>query len=141
MDSSIRDEGLPAGVDGDLVVEVQRRAAELQQVTAAAIEVSGAAPLLSRPAAAHVFRVAQEAMLNAVRHAEARHIEVRFGREDDRLLLVVRDDGRGLPAKRRPGVAGIRSMHNRATSLGGALSISTRDAERGTVVALEVPLR
>lgn len=71
------------------------------------------------PAAVEVaaFRVAMEATTNAVRHADARRVEVRVGWADG-LRLSVEDDGRGIPSSAAPGV-GLRAMAERADELGG----------------------
>ncbi len=88
-----------------------------------------------------VFRVAQESLTNAARHAAAKRIEValRVGAGD--LELRVRDDGRGFDpaAPPRPSAAGLIGMRERADALGGALSVETRPGD-GTAVVLRLPL-
>ena len=91
--------------------------------------------------AAQVFRIAQEALQNALRHAEAEHIEVRLeGNGNGALVLSVADDGRGFdPARRavRGRRLGLTSMEERAEELGGTLAIDSTVGE-GTRVRLEV---
>jgi signal transduction histidine kinase len=86
------------------------------------------------------FRVFQEALLNAIRHAHATRIVVRVGTRFSRLVLYVRDDGIGC---RKVSVSqkclGITGMQERARNAGGTLSIRGRSG-RGTVVALHLPL-
>jgi signal transduction histidine kinase len=85
-----------------------------------------------------ILRIAQEALQNAVKHADARHVTVRLGADDGGLLLEVEDDGVGFdPAA--PGARsrqlGLTSMEERAERLGGRLEIrSSRGA--GTTVRL-----
>jgi signal transduction histidine kinase len=85
-----------------------------------------------------ILRIAQEALQNAVKHADARHVTVRLGADDGGLLLEVEDDGVGFdPAA--PGARsrqlGLTSMEERAERLGGTLEIrSSRGA--GTTVRL-----
>jgi len=82
-------------------------------------------PLALAPPAAHaLFRTAQEAITNAVRHAAAANLwlEVRF--EDDGVALAARDDGRGA-ATVTPG-NGLRGMRERLEALGGRLAIEAR---------------
>jgi signal transduction histidine kinase len=89
-----------------------------------------------------VFRVAQEALQNAVRHAAARRLDVRLGRHDGRLELEVADDGAGFdPAdpELRSRRLGLTSMEERARRLGGTLEIRSAPGA-GTVVRLEAPL-
>ena len=90
---------------------------------------------------AEVLRVAQEALGNALRHAEAERIELRMEARDGRLVVTVADDGIGFdPAA--PGVRsrrlGLTSMEERARALGGTLAVVSRPGE-GTTVTLEVP--
>lgn len=94
------------------------------------------------PAAAEValLRVAQEALLNAGKHAGASRVEVRLERSDGLLALKVRDDGAGLPANGRAGGGtGIGSMRERAELLGGALRLISRPGG-GTEVAVRIPV-
>ena len=99
------------------------------------------APRLDPDAESEIFRVAQEALQNAVRHANAGRIEVRLADGDGRLVLEVSDDGAGFdpgdPALRSRRL-GLTSMEERAAALGGALAIDSAPG-RGTRVRLEVP--
>src|SRR3954452_16481556 len=91
-------------------------------------------PRLAPGPATQVLRIAQEALGNALRHAEAQHIEVRL----EGLTLTVCDDGIGFdPAAVRGQRLGLTSMQERATELGGTLAVTSSD--RGTTVRLEVP--
>jgi signal transduction histidine kinase len=88
---------------------------------------------------AEVFRIAQEALQNALRHSSAAHIAVRLQRDEGRVVLEVRDDGTGFdPAAvaLRSRSLGLTSMEERAERLGGTLSIDSTAA--GTNVRLEV---
>jgi len=85
-----------------------------------------------------VYRVAQEALTNVARHAEADHAAFMVGRQDGRLLIIVTDDGRGFDG-RPPADGGIRGMHERALLIHGAVTIRSAPGE-GTEVALTVPL-
>jgi signal transduction histidine kinase len=118
---------------------VAQRARELAAVTPADIRVKGQVPLLPPLVAAHATRIAGEALTNAVRHAGAQRITVNLGGSRKLLRITVRDDGSGLPDELRPGSNGLRSMRERATTIGGTLEIEHADGG-GTVVALKVPL-
>jgi len=91
------------------------------------------------PAAVEVaaYRIAQEAITNVVRHADARNCIVSLG-VGNGLCLDIRDDGRGLPADRRTGV-GLSSMRERATELGGHCEIGPAPGG-GTCVLAWLPL-
>jgi two-component system sensor histidine kinase UhpB len=84
-----------------------------------------------------VFRVAQEAMTNAIRHAEAQRISVALRAGDGRVTLEVRDDGRGLHDHDRDGT-GIRTMRERALTIGAWLDVGAGETG-GTVVRLVTP--
>ena len=74
-----------------------------------------------------VYRVAQEALGNALRHAEARNIDLLLRSDEGSLLLEVRDDGRGFDrTARRTDSLGLASMEERALALGGRLEIVSR---------------
>jgi signal transduction histidine kinase len=89
-----------------------------------------------------VFRVAQEALHNVVRHAGASHVDVGLRAGGGRVELEVRDDGRGFdPRDRglRSTRLGLASMRHRARALGGTLVVESQP-EAGTSVRLEAPV-
>jgi signal transduction histidine kinase len=88
--------------------------------------------------AQHVYRIAQEALSNAVRHAHATRISVELHGSGDALVLRVEDNGVGLPGTVASGGMGLRTMSFRATVLEGGLSIE-RAPGGGTRVACRVP--
>ncbi len=85
-----------------------------------------------------VYRVAQEAMTNAIRHARAASISIALQANDNSLTLSVRDDGQGMREGRREG-GGMRGMRERANLVEGSLHI-TSALRGGTEVRLEIPL-
>jgi signal transduction histidine kinase len=97
--------------------------------------------LPSDGAATHLFRIAQEAVRNAVRHGRARRIEIALGRQGEGLILTVRDDGCGLPRPLPTGTKGLglRIMAHRATLIGASFSIASH-AGGGTVVGCRLAL-
>jgi ligand-binding sensor domain-containing protein/signal transduction histidine kinase len=89
----------------------------------------------------HLFLALKEALHNAARHAEARHVSVRFRRDRSRLLVVVSDDGRGLPEEpRRPSGSGrgLPGMRERARQMGGTLEVAAAPGG-GTVLTFSLP--
>jgi two-component system sensor histidine kinase UhpB len=94
-------------------------------------------PALDRDAELVVYRIAQEALTNAVRHADASAIAMELRMDDRGLELSVRDDGRGVP-DRLLGMSGIRGMRERALLVGGTLRVD-RDPGGGTEVRLSIP--
>jgi two-component system, NarL family, sensor histidine kinase UhpB len=85
-----------------------------------------------------VYRVAQESLTNVMRHAEASEVLVSLSNVGGGLRLIVRDDGRGLPAGTNGG-AGLAGMQERALHVGGRLTVATVP-DGGTEVRLDVPL-
>ena len=91
-----------------------------------------------------LFRITQEALHNAIQHADASEIAVRLTKYPDRLRLTVTDDGRGIGAGVDParfvaaGHYGLAGMRERAAMIGGKLDVQTAP-DYGTVVILEAP--
>lgn len=88
-----------------------------------------------------LYRMVQEGLTNAVRHAQASHVTVQLRREGNALVLTVSDDGVGLPgpgALREDGY-GLLGMRERAEMLGGTLTMENRE-EGGARLAVRVPL-
>lgn len=104
------------------------------------VEAAVEAPLppLSREAELVIYRIAQEALTNAARHAGASRVRVLLGCDDRGVRLRVSDDGRGLPPAIGP-ASGIRGMRERALLVGGRLVVADA-AEGGVEVRLDVPI-
>jgi signal transduction histidine kinase len=101
------------------------------------LEVEGDAPVAAA-IEGDVFRIAQEALHNALRHAPAARIDVRLRCEPDRLLLTVSDDGPGFERDAvRSRSLGLTTMAERARAAGGGLEIDAAPG-RGTTVRLEI---
>jgi two-component system sensor histidine kinase UhpB len=96
-------------------------------------------PAIGDEAELVVFRVAQESLTNAARHARTTRVDLTLERRARRIVLRVRDYGRGVDGT-RPG-SGIRGMRERALLIGAELSIGTAPGGRGTEVVLGLPLR
>ena len=143
---------VPVDVDsGGLQAALERLAQNAERLfgIACAFEAVGSAdgPVRVRDATAatHLFRIAQEAVSNAVRHGRARAVTIRLAGSEHRLRLRVRDDGRGFdeeeleqPERAATRGMGVRIMHYRARIIGGSLEIR-RGAAGGTVVTCTVP--
>ncbi|HEX5689315.1 MAG TPA: histidine kinase, partial [Roseiflexaceae bacterium] len=99
-----------------------RGAGELQIV----VEAPDWLPTLPAAVEVAAYRIVQEALMNVVKHAHARHCSIRVA-VADALMLHISDDGVGLPDVRSDGV-GLRSIHERAAELGGTCVIERRAA-------------
>jgi len=109
-----------------------------------AVEIAldlGLLPALGETATVAVYRIVQEAVTNALRHADARHIGITLEAGSSALCLRVSDDGIGLPVDwRQAGHYGLRGIVERAQALGGEARIGNREP-RGASIEVEIPLR
>ncbi len=96
-------------------------------------------PELSPDVELVIYRVAQEALTNALRHSGARSANVSLTADAEFVTLAVRDDGKGLPTPLPPGTAGMAGMRERALLVGGMLSVAS-SPEEGTEVRLTIPI-
>jgi two-component system sensor histidine kinase NreB len=88
--------------------------------------------------ATHLFRIAQEAVSNAVKHSGATSIQIELRKIEDRLVLSVTDNGRGMKSKNESGGMGLRIMDYRATIIGGEVATQS-EAGKGTKVICSAP--
>jgi len=92
-----------------------------------------------------LFRIAQEAVRNIWRHAQASAAELVIEFRDARVSLSIRDNGKGCILSQRPrdlarlGKLGLAGMHERARLLGGSLTFESRPG-KGTMITVEVPV-
>ena len=87
-----------------------------------------------------LYRIAQEALNNIAKHANARHVEVRLLKQDDQLVLSITDDGSGFDlTKNYPGHLGLHTMSERAEKLGGSLMIESAP-HQGTHIRVKIPV-
>jgi signal transduction histidine kinase len=111
-------------------------------VTSSVIDVD---PLIAPDAQIVLYRIIQEALTNAGKHAQAQQVSLSVDRHGDRLAFVVEDDGKGFdPAELFARSAcdrglGLATMEERARMLGGSLSISS-GAGKGTRITVHVPM-
>ena len=85
-----------------------------------------------------LFRVCQEGLNNIVKHASASAVTLQGWQQEERLMLVLEDDGCGLPPGSSAQGFGLTGMRERVTALGGTLTIS---CTHGTRVCVNLPLR
>jgi len=105
------------------------------------MEISPDFPRLDRMVETTAYRIAQEAITNAFKHAQARKISVKLSLKEDVASIVVEDDGRGIDngaIKESHGI-GLAAMHERAELIRAKIDISTKVTE-GTRLALNLPL-
>jgi signal transduction histidine kinase len=97
---------------------------------------------LSRGAALALFRIVQEALGNAAKHAHAKRITVRLTRSSDAVSLTVSDDGAGFDPGRlgTSGGLGLITMRERASQLNGTFEFESAPG-RGTMIRVVIPFR
>jgi two-component system CheB/CheR fusion protein len=97
-------------------------------------------PLRDNAVATHLYRIAQEAVNNAVKHSQASLILVSLRTRDGRIELRVTDNGIGITASpSTSGGMGLHTMEYRTRTIGGTLSVAT-GPNGGTVVSCLAPL-
>ena len=88
----------------------------------------------------HLYRIAQEAITNAIKHGKAKFINVSLEKTGDAITLTITDDGIGLPENSRPGDGmGLRIMAHRAAMIGATFNLE-RLPESGTRVTCKLPV-
>jgi PAS domain S-box-containing protein len=103
------------------------------------VDVPDQLPALHSEAALAVYRIAQEAVLNAVRHAATHAVRVTIRSEGDHIRLLVADDGRGFDTRASASKSlGLLGMEQRAIAVGGTLEVDSAPG-RGTRVRFSCP--
>jgi len=96
---------------------------------------------LSEEVETALYRIVQEALTNVVKHANARTVSVVLTRKEDRVVVVVEDDGQGFdPLTKREDGLGLVGMKERIELVDGRLTLESGSGQ-GTTIAVEVPAR
>jgi signal transduction histidine kinase len=97
-------------------------------------------PKLTSEAGIALFRIAQEAFTNILKHAAAKTVDIALSVDPDGIVMQISDDGAGVPAGRltATGSHGLASMRHRVRALGGRLDIRS-PASGGTVLLVQIP--
>jgi two-component system CheB/CheR fusion protein len=91
-------------------------------------------------AALHLYRVAQEAVTNAVKHSGAKNVLIHLDRNPDHICVSVQDDGKGFTIRKRGKGLGLHMMRYRANALGGELKVERRRTG-GMDITCVIPLK
>lgn len=124
-----------------LVAAITKQVAVLQARYHLTVQMDVCAePELSLEIKHTLYRVAQEALHNIIKHAHASAVVLRLARQEHEIVLDVHDDGRGFdPTKAFPGHLGLQSMRSRVARAGGVLAIKS-EPDQGTSVHIRLPL-
>jgi len=132
---------LPVEVDSDGLMagltELTVRMSEVNEV-ACIFHCQEPIPVLDQEVATQLYRIAQEALTNAIKHGRADTVDVRLTRQDRMLRLEVTDDGVGIPMPQPKGGLGLRIMASRADLIGATLEIEPTNT-KGTRVVCSLP--
>jgi signal transduction histidine kinase len=126
--------------DLGLTAAIQWQAREVSRRTGLAVKVSAEAVADDLPESLSIclYRIAQEALQNVTRHAQAKTVHIELKQTPDRLVLSVRDDGIGFDAENIRGL-GTVGMEERLRQFGGLLRVTSEPGKGVTMVA-EVPI-
>jgi signal transduction histidine kinase len=125
--------------DRGLAAAIEDRVVMPGSTPAVRLEAPAARLVLPAAVESAALRIVQEAVMNVRRHAAASQCTVSVRRREDELVVMIVDDGRGLPSRPREGV-GLLSMRERAEEVGGVLRVGT-GRRGGTVVEAVIPVR
>jgi signal transduction histidine kinase len=87
-----------------------------------------------------VYRIAQEALANVLRHAAAAHASIVVTRREGSASIVIEDDGRGFDVSAPVEGMGLAAMRERVRLLDGTMAVESRRG-RGTTILVELPIR
>jgi PAS domain S-box-containing protein len=128
--------------DFDLATCINTLCNQIHQSTRTRInfDALGETVILDQQQKIHFFRIAQEAINNAIKHAQASYITVQLTQDENNTILTVEDDGKGIPTSQQFNSLrhGLANMRDRAHTMGGKLSIES-DTNRGTLIIAEAP--
>jgi signal transduction histidine kinase len=103
------------------------------------VNANGASLPVSAPVSAQLYRIAQEAVRNAIEHGAAREVLIQLTFGDRDMVLTVQDDGEGFNAKTKGSGMGLRILRYRAQCIGGSCEVQAGPTQ-GTLVHCRVPL-
>jgi PAS domain S-box-containing protein len=125
---------------GDLKAALQSLAISVSRDCSvkATVTAEGSSLPISPPVAAQLYRIAQEAVHNAVEHGAAREMQINLAFNHEVMLLTIRDNGKGFDSNANGNGMGLRIMRYRAQCVGGSCDVQS--SSEGTVVRCRVPL-
>lgn len=132
---------VPVGDDPDALriglAELVERTNSLGRVHCR-LESAASVPIGDRAVAAHLYRIGQEAVNNALKHAKAETVTIRLSRGIRALRLQISDDGRGLSRIKSRGL-GLGVMKHRASVIGAELTVASKSGQ-GVTITCSLPL-
>jgi signal transduction histidine kinase len=130
----LKGDDLPAALDG-----LARHAAEMFKISCH-FKAEGSFPIVEANIASQLYKIAQEAVTNAIKHAKAKTVGISLANGSGEIILTVHNDGLPFPNLKVPSTGmGLRIMNYRASLIGASLEIKGA-SPRGTRVICSVPL-
>jgi PAS domain S-box-containing protein len=126
---------------GDLKTALESLAMNISQNcrVKSVVKANGTSSAISAPVSAQLYRIAQEAMRNALEHGAAREVLIQLTFGPEHMVLTVQDDGKGFDGKANGHGMGLRIMRYRAQCIGGSCEVHAGPSQ-GTIVHCRVPL-
>ncbi|WP_296437313.1 sensor histidine kinase [Rhizobium sp. 60-20] len=131
--------GFAQAVENHLERSIQESAASL--TWSLNDETAGAIDCLEQPVSIALFRISQEAINNAIRHAQASNVQVQLKAIESTVIIEIMDDGLGLGNARKPSGGGIENMRTRARLISARFVIKPASASGGTLVSVTLPAK
>jgi signal transduction histidine kinase len=129
----LKGDDFPAALDG-----LARHAAEMFKISCR-FNAEGSLPPLDSTIASQLYKIAQEAVTNAIKHAKAKTVSISLANSSGEIILTVHNDGLPFPNLKGPATGmGLRIMNYRASLIGASLDIEGA-GPRGTRVICSVP--
>ncbi len=101
--------------------------------------LTGDIPALQMPVVSQLYKIAQEAVTNAVKHGQAKHVEISLWNRREKMVLTIKNDGLPFPGKERAnGRMGLHIMSHRASVIDATLDVKA-SGRRGTIVTCTLP--
>jgi signal transduction histidine kinase len=85
-----------------------------------------------------LYRITQELINNVLKHAEAKHVSLQIGRRNDKIILMIEDDGKGFDINSHRTGYGLQNLAARTKLMQGIMTIDSKPA-KGTSVLIEIP--
>lgn len=85
-----------------------------------------------------LYRITQELITNVLKHAEAKHVSLQMGQRDEKIILMMEDDGKGFDVQTHMNGYGLHNLDSRTKLMNGTMTIDSK-ADKGTSVLIEIP--
>ena len=85
-----------------------------------------------------LYRITQELINNVLKHAEAKHVSLQIGQRDEKIILMMEDDGKGFDVNAHKDGYGLHNLDARTKLMQGTMIIDSK-AGKGTSVLIEIP--